>query len=173
MGRFMHAWSQVELSLHMLFQNLSGAAGKTGQAIAHAIPDIGRMADLLTALGGLNLPEEDKKELKEIRKYLLVQARYRNSIVHAMWPLRPNIEKRPIDGLIHDKEWVRVFYVIDRSELGRAVLGVDKQAHDKFVFNVPRIQHRAKKAIELSNWVRAFALKLYRRTKAQRNDHAS
>jgi len=114
MGRFMNAWSRVEHSLHFLFGGLSGVSGKTGEAIAHRVPDVGRMADLLIALGALNLPEEDKKELKQIREYLLIQARYRNSIVHAMWAMRPNAEKRVVNGLIHQWEWVRIYYVIDR-----------------------------------------------------------
>jgi hypothetical protein len=173
MGSFMYAWSRVEMALHSLFRSLSGTSDAVAHAIANAIPDVGRMAELLTALGALHLTSDDQKELAEIRKYLLIQGRYRNSIVHGFWGLRPNSTKRPIDGVIHQAEWVRVYYVIDKAEMGRSVIGKDEKGHDKYVFNLPRLQERAEKALLFSSRIDALTLKLYRHMKAQRDNHSS
>jgi hypothetical protein len=33
-------------------------------------------------------------------------------------------------------EWVRIYYVIDKAEMGQSVVGKDEKGHDKHAFNV-------------------------------------
>lgn len=168
MGSFMNAWSRVEMSLRLLLQQLTNTSETVSYMLAAAISDTGRMADLLVALGALNLPPEDQKELVAIRDYILIQARYRNSIVHGFWALRPNATRRPLDGVIHKSEWVRVYYLIDRTKQGQAVVQKDEKGHEKYVFNVPRLAERAAKSLRFSDRIDALAVKIYSRTKPSR-----
>ena len=161
MGRFMDAWSRAESAMRLLFEILSGTSGGVSHAIGAAIADNGRMIDLLVALGALRLSAEDQTELKDIRKYFLVLARYRNSIVHGVWGLRPNSDRREIHGVVHHLEWIRFYPVMDREELTRAVVKTDKKGHEKYIFNVPRLRERAEKALAFADRLDALSYKAH------------
>jgi hypothetical protein len=91
LGNFMDACSELEANIRQLLSVLSGAHPQTSFSIATAIPDIGRMCELLLALGELQLDDPVmQKELKDICDYLLKSSKFRNSIVHGQWIVTSN-----------------------------------------------------------------------------------
>jgi hypothetical protein len=148
LGSFMDAWSQLEAMFRTLLSILSGAPPETSFSIAAAIPDVGRMNDLLLALGDIQLSDaEDRKELKAICKYLLTCSKYRNSIVHGQWVLTNNrVEPTPISASGPAYMWVRVYSIVDKTKAFNAVLGRDEDLAEKHVFTIQRLYERASKA---------------------------
>lgn len=159
LGRFMDAWSQLEANLRSLLGVLSGAPPETAFSIAAAIPDNGRMHDLLLALGDLQLEEaDDRKELKELCQHLLISNRYRNSIVHGQWVLTDDrTPPSPFGFALPSKAWVRVYTMIDKIKEFFAVIGEDEKAREQYVFTVDRLKERTTSARGLSARISAFS----------------
>jgi hypothetical protein len=158
LGRFMDAWSQLEASLRALLAVLSQAPTDSAFPIAAAIPDLGRMKELLETLGETYLADsDDQKELLEITKYLAISAQYRNSIVHGQWGLTSNRDKVATWGVVHDKMWIRIYTFIDKFKEFEAALGRDPQAEKRYVFTVPRLQERTQKARAFADRIDKFS----------------
>jgi hypothetical protein len=151
LGRFMDAWSELEANLRALLSVLSGAPAEASFSIAAAIPDTGRLRDLLLALGRLQLEDgRDQTELSEICEYLLIQNRYRNSIVHGQWLLTNNRAQTSVRGVVHPYMWVRAYTLVDKTKEFNAVLGRDVKAEDQYVFTVERLEQRVQKVRDFS-----------------------
>jgi hypothetical protein len=157
LGRFMDEWSQLEASLRDLLHILSQAPSEAAFSIAAAIPDLGRMNELLQALGQLYLEKDDQDELAAIGKYLLISTRYRNSIVHGQWGLTHNKERKVTLGVVHDLMWIRIYTLIDKQKETYAALGMDAAAQERFVFTIERLQERAQKVLEFTNRIYRFS----------------
>lgn len=153
LGRFMDAWSQLESMLRELLHVLSHAPREAAWSIAAAIPDLGRMRELLEALGRSYLNADDQKELADILQYLRVSNGYRNAIVHGQWGLTNNRSRTSIDGVIHDFMWIRIYVMIDKRREFVAALGLDEKTEKQYVFTVEKLEERAKKT-------KAFALRV-------------
>jgi hypothetical protein len=154
LGHFMDEWSQLEARLRSLLGSLAGTHFEVGFAIGSAIPDLGRMQELLQVLGDLQLKDaKDRKELKKICDYLIIQIRYRNSIVHGQWLIRNSRKRGPEDHLF---EWVRVYSIIGRAKEMAAVLGRDEKGEEKWVFTIDRLNERSAKTKALSERIRKF-----------------
>lgn len=160
LGRFMDAWSDVEQQLRFLLQQLSGTDGAIAYAISAAVPDLGRMRDLLKAIGSIRLQGSDLAELDNICSDVQRQAQHRNTIVHGRWGLTNNVEQTPILGVIHDLKWVRVYNVVDQSIELQAVLGKNEKAQRRYVFSVARLDERSVKARSLAQRITALALRV-------------
>src|SRR5665213_467121 len=102
MGRFIDAWSQVEWEMRNLLRILSQAPAEAAGPIAAAIPDNGRMAELLQVLGEQYLEPTERGELDAIIGHVKISNTYRNSIVHGHWGLTNNREKAITQGTVHD-----------------------------------------------------------------------
>lgn len=156
LGRFMDAWSQLESMLRELLHVLSHAPREAAWSIAAAIPDLGRMRELLEALGRLYLSEDDQKELADILQYLRVSNGYRNAIVHGQWGLTNNRSRAAIDGVIHDFMWIRIYVVIDKRREFGAALGLDTKTEKQYVFTVKKLEERVEKLRAFAHRVGAF-----------------
>jgi hypothetical protein len=159
LGAFMDAWSELEGSLRNLLRILSGAPSEISFSIAAAIPDNGRLKELLLALGRIQLTKiDDCIELQKICEYLLVSNRYRNSIIHGQWICTNNREPGPEPR--HRYMWVRVYQLIDKAKEFEAAVGIDKKAADQYVFTIPRLKERAQKARDFAERVKGFSEKI-------------
>jgi hypothetical protein len=154
LGRFMSAWSEVEGALRRLLIVLSGAPWQTAISIAAAIPDFGRMQELLRALSVMQLAnKEDRDELEAICSYFLISNRYRNAIVHGEWGLSWTTG----DGVDAPAVWFRGYLNIDITKRIQAQGGRDKSAADQYVFSIERLNERADKAIKFAERIAAFS----------------
>ena len=153
----MDAWSELEASIRTLLTILSAAPPQTAFSIAAAIPDVGRLQELLLALGDIQLEEPvDLKELKEICSYFLLSSKYRNSIVHGQWLLTNNRMPPPF-GLFPQFVWVRTYTIIDKTKEFMAVIGTDEKTAKRHVFTVDRLNERAEKARKFVERVKEFS----------------
>lgn len=157
MGVFMDAWSELEGALRGLLILLSGAPWHTAISIAAAIPDFGRMQELLLALGVTQLADKkDRDELEAICRYFLISNRYRNAIVHGQWGLKWTTGA----GADKPPAWFRGYLVIDIVKRIHAVNGVDAKAQDQYVFTIERLNERADKAREFTKRIAAFSKRI-------------
>jgi hypothetical protein len=152
MGAFIDAWSQLEQSLRGLIQSLSGATGLAAVSIAAAIPDNGRMRELLLALGALRLQGTDQKALEGLCERFRVANTFRNSIIHGRWIV--TLDAR--ETRKHPHKWARVYVMIDHIKEFRAVLDPSNPDHKKHVFDVNRIKERTSKALKLCDDFKQF-----------------
>ncbi len=152
MGRFMEAWSQLEASLRDLLSALSGAPDRAAFSIAAAIPDNGRMQELLLALGNMaSIDLDEMKELKAICEHLQTSNRYRNHIVHGQWINASDTSKPATASPYKPRMWLRVYTVIDKRKEFDAVMGWDEKARKLYVFSVARLEERALSALALAD----------------------
>lgn len=160
LGQFMNAWSDLEGSLRILLGLLSGASPQVAQAIAAAIPDLGRMRELLMALGAAHLDDAEQKELDELCKYLTISAMYRNSIVHGQWGIVGNTIIDEDGREVMRSEWMRIYVIIDPQRESDAVAGLNTADRERYVFSISRLHERAQKAADFSKKIYAFADKI-------------
>ena len=157
LGRFMDAWSQLEANIRALLSALSAAPPETSFSIAAAIPDVGRMYDLLMALGATQLETpEDMKELEEICDHFRISSKFRNSIVHGQWLLTNNRMPPPF-GSYPPYMWVRVYTIIDKMKEFNAVVGADEKTAQQHVFTIEHLNQRAQSARILGARVSRFS----------------
>jgi hypothetical protein len=153
----MGAWSELEGALRNLLIVLSGAPWQTAISIAAAIPDFGRMQELLQALGVMQLADkEDRNELEAICRYFLISNRYRNAIVHGEWGLKWTTG----DGVDAPAMWFRGYLNIDIVKRVQAQNGGDKSAADQYVFTIERLNERADKAAMFTKRIAAFSKRI-------------
>ncbi len=153
----MSAWGELEGALRRLLIVLSGAPWQTAISIAAAIPDFGRMQELLQALGAMQLDDkEDRDELEAICRYFLISNRYRNSIVHGEWGLAWTTG----DGVNAPAAWFRGYLNIDLMKRIQAQNGTDAKAQDQYVFTIERVNERADKARAFTQRIAAFSKRI-------------
>ncbi len=158
LGRFMDAWSQLEAELRDLLSVLSGAPQQAAFSIAAAIPDMGRMKDLLLSLGALFIQDEhDRKELQEVCQGLVIYGRHRNSIVHGQWGLTNNRDRIMTGGIVHEHMWIRIYTMIDKQKEFKAAVGDDADAATQYVFTVRRLAERTGKVLKMADRVGALS----------------
>ncbi len=163
MGRFIDAWSQVEWEMRNLLRILSKAPAEAAGPIAAAIPDNGRMAELLQVLGKRYLESTECDELDGIIEHVKISNNYRNSIVHGHWGLTSNREKVATRGTVYDFMWIRVYIFIDKLKELNAALGRDPAAQDRYIFSVQRLTKRAQSAHKLADRIQTFSQRIERR----------
>ena len=155
MGEFMNAWSELEAQLRSMLSALAGTQIEISIAIGAAIPDNGRMKELLLVLGDIQLRgDADRAELAGICEHLSIANAYRNSIVHGQWLVRNNREATGPGA--HPYEWVRVYSIIGRSKEMAAVFGTDETSEKRWVFTIKRLTERAASAAGLADRIRRF-----------------
>ena len=164
LGRYLTAWSNLEHSLRFLLARLIGTTFEIGFSVAAAIPDNGRMQELLRALGRLQLDDsDDLNELVEICKHVQDSSHHRNRIVHGTWVVTNDRHEEARSGRAAYM-WVRAYPLPDKERERMAITGHSPKDEKKYVYSVARLIERAEKADALGKRIGAFNLRIENRT---------
>lgn len=161
LGRFMDAWSQLEGAMRRLLAVLGGLEWYAAGPIAAAIPDNGRMAELLVALGrARKLPKEELETLEDLLKGLKTYMQRRNAIVHGQWCLINKRGETELEGAVHPMMWIRTYVFIDQVEGFHAAMGRGKTRHKDRVFTITQLNEQTAKTVKLGGQFLALADRL-------------
>lgn len=115
LGRYMRAWSQLEITTSILFHKLVDTNIVTAKIIFDAGIDQRTMRSIIDALGKYRFNPPDYRKLSSLLRRMKDAAANRNRIVHGRWQLFLTMGDKPLQA--EKAEWIRFYSPSDPETL--------------------------------------------------------
>jgi len=134
LGKFMDAWSKVEMNIRLILSVLIDTDNETMPTVMNALGTRGQL-DVMLSLAHVKLTAQANIEIEALLERIKVNNTKRNYIVHGYWALEFKlVSQGNKPGLVH-----RQYRVYDPSGIPLPKGAAEQAESAKYRFSIPRI----------------------------------